>query len=354
MGFESNPVDNSLFQRTVEGKVFYVLVYVDDLVLAADCPKELGEFKEEMSRRFTMTDLGELRYYLGLHVARDNQRGTIQLHQRRYIEELLEKFGMAECKAVKTPLPTDHDLTLPEPWKEGEEEEMKGVPYAQLVGSLMYVMTCTRPELAYPAALLSRYMAVGVARKKHWVAAKRVLRYLKGTKDHGIVLGGASRVELRVEVDSSWADDLSDRKSTQGFVATLGLGPISWKSQRSPAVALSTTEAEYYAAGLGGREVMHLRQLLDSLGHPQTAATTLWCDNQSAVAISANAEFRSRTKHIDIRHHWIREQVEEGHLQLEYIATEHNSADLMTKALGEPKHLGFMKMLHIRGPGERS
>ena len=269
MGFEVNPVDSSLFQRTTNGKTFYVLVYVDDLILAAECEHELIRSKKAMSDRFTMTDLGEVSYYLGLHVLRDKAKRTIFLHQRLCIQEILEKFNMSDCKPIKTPLPAEHDLTLKEPFKDADEDEMKSVPYTQLVGCIMYIMTCTRPDLAYAATLLSRFMADGAHRRKHWSAAKRVLRYLKRTQDHGIVLGGEGSLELKVAVDSSWADDIGDRKSTQGYVATLGLGTVTWKSQKSEVVALSTAEAEYYAAGQGGRETLFLRQLLATLGYPQ-------------------------------------------------------------------------------------
>ena len=349
LGFKVNPMDHSLFQKEENGKRFFVLVYVDDLVLIADNLEDLGEFKRRMTDKFVMTDLGEISYYLGLHVVRDKDRKTVFLHQRQYIKEVLERFGMADSHAVKTPLAAEHDLTVPEDFKEGEEEEMRQVPYAQVVGSLMYIMTCTRPDLAYAVGVLSRYMAEGAHRRKHWTAAKRVLRYLKGTADHGILLGGPQEVQLTVEVDSSWADNINNRKSTQGFISSLGSGPLTWKSQKSEVVALSTAEAEYYAAGTGGREVQYLRQLLKSLGHAQAGPTQMWCDNKAAVAISHNPEFHSRTKHIDLRHHWIREQVELGHLAVSYVPTADNAADIMTKALGEPKHRAFLQQLKIMG-----
>jgi hypothetical protein len=234
-----------------------------------------------------------------------------------------------------------------EPFREGEEEEMKQVPYAQLVGSLMYLMTSTRPDLAYPVSVLARYMADGHHRKKHWVAAKRVLRYLQGTKTLGIVLGGPTPIQLHVSTDSSWGDCMTSRRSTQGFVTTLGMSPISWKSQRSEAVALSTPEAEYYAVGQGGREAKFLRMLLKSVGYEQEDPTPLACDNQSTLCISKNTGMSQRTKHIDLRHHWIREAIEEGDLALHYVPTERNPADIMTKALGDVKHRKLLSQLHM-------
>lgn len=157
----------------------------------------------------------------------------IILHQRKYVEEILERFQMRDCNPIKTPMGKDHDLTKPMDFSEGEEEEMQNVPYAQLIGCLMYIMTCTRPDIAYPLGVLSCYMADGAYQQRHWVAAKRVLRYLKETSSHGVCLGGNAPLQLEAWVDASWADDRTERRSTGGFMTSLGGGSISWQSKRS-------------------------------------------------------------------------------------------------------------------------
>jgi hypothetical protein len=234
-----------------------------------------------------------------------------------------------------------HSLTDEEEFKEGEEEYMKEIPYAQLVGSLNYLSSCTRPDITFPVNLLCRFMGTGKARRKHWDAAKRVCQYLKGTLTHGVTLGGTTPLRLQAYVDASWADDNRDRRSTLGFCTTLGSGLISWKSGRSGAVALSTAESEYYSAGEGAREVVHLRQLLDSIGYPQEQPTGFGSDSQAALAIIKNSSFSPRTKHIDIRAHWLRELVQNRIIDPTYIPTEENPADIFTKALG------FIKLAHL-------
>ena len=242
------------------------MVYVDDLVLGADDRGQLDEFKRVLGAKYLIKDLGNIKYYLGLQVERDREQKLMRLNQQGYIKDVLAKFHMSECATAKTPLDAGHELTVIEPFAPDEEEEMKKIPYAELIGCLMYIMVCTRPDLAFPVSLLARYMADGAYRRKHWVAAKRVLRYLKGTQDWSLILGGKEPIILTMEADASWGDCKESRRSTQGYVAGLGASPVTWKSQRSDAVALSTAEAEYYAAGQAGREILFLRQLLEHLG----------------------------------------------------------------------------------------
>jgi transposase InsO family protein len=345
-GFTAHPLDPCLFTRVdAEGKLIMVLVYVDDLVLAADERRHLDAFKQRLSSRFDIKDLGSIKYYLGIEVEREREHKIMRLHQRGYIQEVLTRFHMENCNPTKTPLDVGHELTVEEHFAPGEEAKMQNVPYAELIGCLMYIMVCTRPDLAYPVSLLARFMADGAYRRKHWGAAKRVLRYLKGTQEWSLILGGSEPL-LSIEGDASWGDCKETRRSTQGYVATLGGGPISWKSQRSEAVALSTAEAEYYAAGQAGRKIMFLRNLLEHLGYPQQEPTVLKCDSQSAQAILAGEGVTNRTKHIDIRHHWIREQLVNNTINVEYVASAENKADIMTKALGAERH---HQLLHKLG-----
>lgn len=356
-GFEINAVDPSLFQRRRGDTVILVQVYVDDLGVVSNSEQEIDAFQEAMESEFRMKDLGETTYYLGVHFDHDKDNRTVHLHQNLYIQHTLDRFQMQGAKTAATPLEEGHTLTLEEPWKPGEEEEMRGVPYAELLGCLNYLSTCTRPDISYAVSLLSRYSREGKHHRKHWDAAKRVLRYLKGTPRVGITLGGTAPVELRAYSDASLGDDLSDRRSTLAYCTTLGSGPISWKSTRSKPVATSTAESEYYAASAGGKEVVYLRQLLASLGYTQTGPTPFSCDNQAAIAIAKNPEHHSRTKHIDICYHWIRDAVKRGVLQLQYLPSEENPADLLTKALGRKQHeylLGILQVQDSPGVGTTS
>ncbi|CAI7857212.1 unnamed protein product [Closterium sp. NIES-54] len=206
LGFAPSTADPSLFLRTGTSlPPFYVLVYVDDLVFATADTEALTLVKSELQKRHTCTDLGELHSYLGMHITWDRARRTITLTQSHMVHQVLRRFGFQISSPLPTPLSTSHSLSAP---PSDESVEPSG-PYPELVGCLMYLMTCTRPELAYPLSLLSRYMAPGRHRKVHWDAAKRVLRYLCSTSGMGLVLGGRARVVLTGHADASWVDDLA-------------------------------------------------------------------------------------------------------------------------------------------------
>ena len=209
--------------------------------------------------------------------------------------------------------------------------------YGSLVGALLYAALSTRPDIAHAAGVLSRFIAH--PRARHWVAAKRVLRYLAGTSHLGLEYGGASERGAAVELtpnycDADWAGDVTDRKSTTGFVMKVNGSTVSWASRKQSTVSLSSAEAEYMAAGAAAQEVLWLRALLRDLGFEQQSATVVYCDNQAAIAIASDSVHHARTKHIDIRHHFIRDHVASGELALRWVSTLEQEADVLTKALG--------------------
>ncbi|CAI5962099.1 unnamed protein product [Closterium sp. NIES-64] len=224
LGFAPSTADPSLFLRTDTSlPPFYILVYVDDLVFATADTAGLAYVKSELQKRHTCTDLGELRSYLGLQITRDRARRTITLTQSHMVQQVLKRFGFTYSSPHATPLPTRHSLSaLPS----DESVESSG-PYPELVGCLMYLMTCTRPDLAYPLSILARYVAPGRHRPEHMAAAKRVLRYLCSTSGMGIVLGGQSPVVHTGHADASWADDHATQRSSQGYTFSLGSGYVS-------------------------------------------------------------------------------------------------------------------------------
>ncbi|CAI7843422.1 unnamed protein product [Closterium sp. NIES-53] len=241
LGFSPSTSDPSLFLRTdTTLPPFYVLVYVDDLVFATADTEALAHEKSELQKRHTCTDLGELTSYLGLRITWDRALRTITLTQSHMVQQVLQRFGFRYSSPQSTPLPTGHSLSSP---PLDESVEPSG-PYPELVGCLMYLMTCTRPDLAYPLSLLARYVAPGRHRKVHWDAAKTVLRYLCSTSGMGLVLGGRARVVLTGHADASWADDLATQRASQGYTFRLGSGSVSWRSTRSSSVLSSSCEAE--------------------------------------------------------------------------------------------------------------
>jgi hypothetical protein len=208
---------------------------------------------------------------------------------------------------------------------------MSDKPFRSVVGSLMFAMVCTRPDIAQAVGLLCRFMHN--PGKRHWQAALRILAYLRGHTDLGITYDGRQGIVPYGYSDASWADDPDQRRSTTGFVLFMAGAAISWKSQLQPTVSLSSTEAEYKSVGAGVQEVLATRSKLLEFGYPQAAPTTLFEDNQGAIALALNQVNNHRTRHIDIRHHFIRERIADKSVTLEYISTKLMVADALTKAL---------------------
>ncbi|CAI5463060.1 unnamed protein product [Closterium sp. Yama58-4] len=282
LGFAPSTADPSLFLRTDTSlPPFYILVYVDDLVFATADTEALARVKSELQKRHTCTDLGELRSYLGLQITRDRARRTITLTQSHMVQQVLQRFGFQFSSPQATPLATSHSLSAP---PSDESVEPSG-PYPELVGCLMYLMTCTRPDLAYPLSILARYVAPGRHRREHWEAAKRVLRYLCSTSGMGLVLGGHDRVVLTGHSDASWVDDLATQRSSQGYTFSLGSGSVSWRSTRSSSVLSSSCEAEIYATAMAAQELRWLTYLLTDLGERPSSPPVLYGDNKAALAL---------------------------------------------------------------------
>ncbi|CAI5520326.1 unnamed protein product, partial [Closterium sp. Naga37s-1] len=344
LGFAPSTADPSLFLRTDTSlPPFYILVYVDDLVFATADTAGLAYVKSELQKRHTCTDLGELRSYLGLQITRDRARRTITLTQSHMVQQVLQRFGFTYSSPQATPLSTRHSLSaLPS----DESVESSG-PYPELVGCLMYLMTCTRPDLAYPLSILARYVAPGRHRPEHMAAAKRVLRYLCSTSGMGLVLGGRSPVVLTGHADASWADDQATQRSSQGYTFSLGSGSVSWRATRSSSVLGSSCEAEIYAGAMAAQELRWLTYLLTDLGEPPRSPPVLYVDNKAMLALCREQRLEHRTKHIALRYFLARELQQRGQLRLAYVASEANTADVFTKALPPCDHQRFCTQLGL-------
>ncbi|CAI5930821.1 unnamed protein product [Closterium sp. NIES-65] len=338
LGFAPSIAGPSLFLRTDTSlPPFYILVYVDDLVFATADTPGFAYVKSKLQKRHTCTDLGELRSYLGLQITRDRARRTITLTQSHMVQQVLQRFGFTYSLPQATPLPTRHLLSaLPS----DESVESSG-PYPELVGCLMYLMTCTRPDLAYPLSILARYVAPGRHRPEHMAAAKRVLRYLCSTSGMGLVLGGRSPVVLTRHVDASWADDQATQRSSQGYTFSLGSGSVPWRATCSSSVLGSSCEAEIYAGAMVAQELRWLTYLLTDLGGPPRSPPVMYVDNKAMLALCREQRLEHRTKHIALRYYLARELQQRGQLRLAYVASEANTADVFTKALAPCDHLRF-------------
>ncbi|CAI7788825.1 unnamed protein product, partial [Closterium sp. NIES-53] len=335
LGFAPSTADPSLFLRTdTLMPSFYILVYVDDLVFTTTDTEALALVKSEVQKRHTCIDLGELRSYLGLQITRDRARRTIILTQSQMVQHVLQHFNFTWSSAQATHLATGHSLSAP---PSDESVESSG-PYPELVGCLMYLMTCTRPDLAYPLGLLARYVAPSWHQKVHMDAAKRVLRYLCSTTGMGLVLGGRSNVVLTGHSDTSWDDDQSTQRSSQGYTFSLGSRSVSWRSTRSSSVLSSSCEDEIYATAMAAQELRWLTYLLTDLGEQSRSLPVLYVDNKAIIALCREHRLEHRTKHIALSYFLARELQQRGQLRLAHVATQANTADIFTKALPSGDH----------------
>ena len=277
LGFTKSAADNSLYVKREGGFVMLVvLVYVDDMTVAGSRLKDVMLFKKRIAERLEVSDLGELKYILGIEAKRNRSARTISLNQTAYINEVLRRYGMLDSHPVSTPMAPKERLTgalspsTPEE-KQATLEFAKGASYPERVGSLLYI-TQTRPDIQYAVSTLAQFSSnPGIA---HFEAIKRVLRYLKGTAEFGLSLGGSvDRVDVVGWTDSDWAQDTETRRSVGGFVFDVAGGSISWCSKKQPTVTLSAVKSEYMAASNAAKEAIWLCTLLDNLGFTQVEAT---------------------------------------------------------------------------------
>ncbi|KAE8181210.1 hypothetical protein CF328_g8911 [Tilletia controversa] len=329
----------SLFVRTHPAFVA-IIVYVDDLIIAAAKGTDVTKLKSQLADRFKGKDLGDAHHILGIEIFRDRANKVLTMSQGRYAREVLARFGMANCNPARTPMPSKTSLL---PRAEGEPKADPHVCRA-MVGSLMYLVIGTRADLAFPVSVYGRFAAD--PSEEHLKAVKHTFRHLKRTLDAKLTFDGSDGLRITAYVDADWAGDKADRKSTSGFAILMAGGAVSWGSKKQTSVALSTTEAEYVAAGVAGREAVALTALLRDLGK-NIEGIEILCDNQAAINVSKNPVLHSRTKHIDIAHHWIRDAVSAGQLRFTYIPTDENPADTLTKALPEVKVVAHRKRLGV-------
>ena len=300
LGFEPLFADYSVFTNGTT----IIAVYVDDILLAGPNKVEIQGIKDQLRQKFKMTDLGPCTYYLGMTITRDRPNRILRLGQAGYIEKFLREHQMWESAPSPTPIGNEKYQAADEDYQATDVSRTK---YQSAVGSLMYAMLGTRPDIAYTVLVVSRYGSNPT--DAHWKAVKRIFRYLKATMNLCLTFRGDLK-PLMGYTDTDWAGDQDTRRSTSGYIFGIGSGAISWQSKRQPTVALSTCEAEYIGQTQATKEAVWLKRLLDQL-NPQEHryAVIIFCDNQGAMALAKNPQFHARTKHIDIQHHYVREQV---------------------------------------------
>jgi len=329
-GFTESAADPGLF---IGGKAL-LLVYVDDLLIAAPDAATVDAVKKTLLAAFDARDLGKAEFFLGMRLERQRDARTLKLTQERLAKDLVDKYGLGDAKKKTTPMSVALKLKA----SDGDPLDRDTYDYASLVGSLLYLSVCTRPDISYAVGVLSKFMANPTT--THWNAAKAVLRYVAGSIDTGITYGGGGNGAsdgVYGYCDADYAGDLDTRRSTTGYVFLINGGAVSWASKRQATVAASTTEAEYIAAAAAAKEALWLRTLLRELGASQQTVS-IYADNQSAMKVISNPITSARSKHIDVAHHLVRERAARGEVAFTYIPTAEMVADALTKALPEPKH----------------
>ena len=322
--------------KSKKGNPMIIAVFVDDIIILymKQDEEEWCGYKKQFMDKFKMKDLNDAEWILGIRITRDRNTRTIKLDHEIQINKSLETFRMSQCNPAPTPTEV-RKLTMEDcPVTQEEKNEMAKVPYKSLIGSLQYIALSTRPDIAYAVNQLSRYLAnPGPA---HWQAGKRVLRYLKGTASECLLYkdySGDKNTKIEVFCDADWAGDHDDRKSTTGIIIKLNGCPIVWLSKKQSIVALSTAEAEYIAISTALQELLWINQYLTEIEQKDTEVAVMKSDNQAAIQLATNDTYHSRSKHIDIRHHFIREIVRRGEVELRYVGTREQEADLNTKGL---------------------
>ena len=334
-GYKKCSSDHCVFIQRFSGDDFIILLlYVDDILIVAKNVSRIAKLKKELSKCFAMKDLGPAKNILGMRIERDRNCNKLYLSQEKYIEKVLQKFRMENAKVVSCPLAAHFKLSRKQcPTTDEKKKEMHHVPYASAVGSLMYAMVCTRPDIAHAVSTVSRFMSNPEI--PHWEAVKLILRYLRGSTNLKLCFGDGE-AKLIAFSDSDMAGDVDRRKSTSGYLVTYAGGAVSWQSRLQKCVALNTTEVEFIAVTEASKELLWLKRLACELGFKQDKYV-LFCDNQSAIHLSKNASFHSRYKHIEVRYLWIRDVLYSKKMQLEKVHTDDNGADMLTKAVTRKK-----------------
>jgi histone deacetylase 1/2 len=342
LGFKSSKADTSLFFYGKGAIIIFVLIYVDDIIVASSMQSATLALLKDLGQDFALKDLGNLHYFLGIEVNKVDD--GILLTQEKYTYDILRRVGMSDCKPVSTPLSTSEKLSVHEGSLLGPNDATQ---YRSIVGALQY-LTLTRPDISFAVNKVCQYLHAPTT--AHWAAVKRIIRYLKYTFNVGLYISKSSSLLVSGFSDADWAGCLDDRRSTGGFAIFMGSNLVSWSARKQATMSRSSTEAEYKALANATAEIMWIQTLLMELGIHVPRAAKLWCDNLGAKYLSANPVFHARTKHIEVDFHFVRERVARKLLDIEYISTKDQVADGFTKPLGVQSLQIFRNNLNLVRP----
>ncbi|KAJ9560140.1 hypothetical protein OSB04_005300 [Centaurea solstitialis] len=337
--FERCGLEHAVYTRKEGGNLLIVGVYVDDLVVTGNCDEDVKYFKEQMSREFEMSDLGLLSYYLGIEVSQHED--GISLKQTAYAKNVLLKAGMEDCNPSQFPMEHKEELT-----KDEEGVLVDPTQYRSIIGGLRY-LTHTRPDISYAVGIVSRFMERPTL--KHMQAVKRILRYVRGTVDYGLIYVQEHKGDAIIGFsDSNHARDAEDRRSTGGMAFYLNENLITWGSKKQQCVALSSCEAEFMAATTATCQGIWVSRLVHEITGKKVGPFMLYLDNKSTVDLIKNPVFHGRSKHIDLKYHFIRECVERGDVIVKRVCSKEQRADIFTKPLPRLQFIEMRRMLGVK------
>jgi hypothetical protein len=306
----------------------------------------IDDFKSKIGQHFDISDMGELSWFLGFEVKHDRVCRTLSLNQRSYIQAMTEKFNLSNAKLTHLPaLPGEILSRAQSPSNPEERDQMKNVPYAQAIGHVLWPVIISRPDAVFQVNLLAQF--VQSPGRVHWNALKRLMCYLHMTRDLWLVIGGSSSPNPVIFSDVDWGSQ-TDHHSISRYAMRMGEGAITWSSKKQPVVALSSTESEHIGLTHASKEILWVRQFLGEIFFKFQTPSQLYFDNQGAIALARNNKYHARSKHIDIRYHFICQVLERNDIDITYVPTDQNIADIFTKALLTSKFNHFRNLLGLR------
>ncbi|GJS43695.1 retrotransposon protein, putative, ty1-copia subclass [Tanacetum coccineum] len=350
-GFHQNLDEPCVYQKASGSNVIFLILYVDDIILMGNHIPSLQEVKDYLGKCFSMKDLGEAAFILGIKIYRDRSRRLIGLSQNAYLDKILKRYRMDNSKRGSIPMQVDLHLNKSQcATTSAEMKRMQNVPYASAVGSIMYAVRCTRPDVAFAQNITSRFQQnPGEA---HWTAVKNILKYLRNTKDTFLVYGGNPEAELQVKCycDAGFETDRDDTKSQTGYVFVLNGGAVVWKSSKQSTTAQHATEAEYIAASEAAKEAVWIRKFIDELGvvPSNDYPIKMNCDNSAAIIIAKESGIQKGARHFQRKYHYVRECIKTGEIDIVKVHTDENLADPFTKALAGPKLTRHARSMGLR------
>lgn len=337
--------DYCLYVKTSGNDRTFIVLYVDDLLICGTNKENVDEIKIKLTKNFKMKDIGKISNYLGINIIQDCDKGVIKINQTLYLKSILKNYGMEDCKSIATPMDPNFKLEIDKNQIVDKHLETK---CRKLIGSLMYAMLGSRPDLCLSISYLSRFQSY--PSPELWNGLKRVLRYIKGTLDMNLILKvNSDCLPVVGFVDADWAGDVNDRKSTSGFVFKVFDSPVIWCSRKQSIVSLSSTEAEYVALAVATGEACWLRGILQDImgSHYLKQPVTIFEDNQSTMRVAKTPENKRRLKHVDVKYHFIKEKISNGTIDIVYIPSDEQIADMFTKPLSKVKFNLFAKSVNL-------